>query len=101
MTEIRMRDGRHPETETMNAPQTNNLAVPQAAAETVARKLAQYVSGFRYEDIPEATRERAKLLILDAVGIALASTHYDFAHRVLSGLRALDEGGGSSLINLP
>jgi len=85
----------------MNAPHVN---VPAAAAdrkETIAERLARYVARFRYEDIPQATRERAKLLILDAVGIALASTHYDFAHRVLSGLRALDEGGGSSLINLP
>ena len=85
----------------MNAPHVN---VPAAAAdrkETIAERLARYVARFRYEDIPQATRERAKLLILDAVGIALASTHYDFAHRALSGLRALDEGGGSSLINLP
>lgn len=72
-----------------------------AAAQTVAQKVAQYVSGFRYEDIPEATRERAKLLVLDAVGIALASTQYDFAHRVLTGLNALNEGGSSSLIGLP
>ena len=87
----------------MNAP---NVNVPVAASSTApgmtaSERLADYASGFRYEDIPEATRERAKHLILDAVGIALASTHYDFAHRILTGLRALDEGGSSTLINLP
>ena len=87
----------------MNAPQVG-VTHPQhalASSETVAQKVAHYVSGFRYEDIPEATRERAKLLVLDAVGIALASTHYDFSHRILSGLNALNEGGSSSLIGTP
>jgi 2-methylcitrate dehydratase PrpD len=87
----------------MNAPHMTHVAAGQqdSNAETVSQKLAQYVSSFRCEDIPEATRERAKLLVLDAVGIALASTHYDFAHRVLTGLNALNEGGSSSLIGLP
>ena len=87
----------------MNAPEVKLESAAQAATEsqTVAQKLAQYASVFRYEDIPQTTRERAKLLILDAVGIAFASTQYDFAHRVLTGLSALDEGGRSSLIGLP
>lgn len=87
----------------MNAPQVGitQAAHGLAASETVAQKVARYVADFRYEDIPEATRERAKLLVLDAVGIALASTHYDFSHRILSGLKALDEGGNSSLIGTP
>lgn len=87
----------------MNAPQATNVESTPARvqSQTIAEKLAQYVSGFRYEDIPQATRERAKLLVLDAVGIALASTQYDFAHHVLTGLSALDEGGDSSLIGMP
>src|SRR5687768_18475201 len=84
----------------MNAPHVNITAADQAAtgSQTAAQQVAQYVSEFRYEDIPQATRERAKLLILDAVGIALASTQYDFAHRILTGLNALNEGGSSRLI---
>ena len=87
----------------MNAPHVIITAADEAATgpQTVAQKVAQYVSGFRYEDIPQATRERAKLLVLDAVGIALASTQYDFAHRILTGLNALNEGGSASLIGLP
>lgn len=88
----------------MNAPHATTLehaAPARAQSRIVAENVAQYVSGFRYEDIPQPARERAKLLMLDAVGIALASTHYDFAHRVLTGLSALNEGGRSSLIGLP
>ncbi len=85
----------------MNAPHVKVATTDNAAAAgTVAQRVADYVSGFRYEDIPQATRERAKLLMLDAVGIALASTQYDFAHRIRNGLNALNEGGGSSLIGL-
>jgi 2-methylcitrate dehydratase PrpD len=88
----------------MNAPHVTNIAdagQSGIASQTVAEKVADYVSTYRYENIPEATRERGKLLVLDAVGIALASTQYDFAHRILTGLNALNEGGHSSLINTP
>jgi 2-methylcitrate dehydratase PrpD len=86
----------------MNAPHASDVAaVAISTSPTCSEKLADYFANFRFEDIPETARERGKLLVLDAVGIALASTHYDFAHRVFTGLRALDEGGHSSLINLP
>src|SRR5215510_11325776 len=88
---------------TVNEAQPTARGASETAApgETVAQKLAHYVAGFRYEDIPQATRERAKLLALDAVGIAFASTQYDFAHRILTGLSTLNEGGRSSLIGMP
>ncbi|MPZ44589.1 MAG: MmgE/PrpD family protein [Betaproteobacteria bacterium] len=84
----------------MNSPDAE-VAIAGDKSETIAHKLARHVARFRYEDIPQATGDRAKLLILDAVGIAYASTQYDFAHRVLTGLSALNEGGRSSLIGLP
>lgn len=68
---------------------------------SVARELARFVADFRAESIPPEVRERAKHLVLDAVGIALASTQYDFAHRTLTGLQSLGQGGDSSLIGLP
>ena len=58
----------------------------------IATTLAQFAEGLRYELIPEVARERAKYLILDAVGIALASTRYEFAQRTLSAARELGEG---------
>ena len=36
---------------------------------TIAKTLADYVSSLRYDDIPEDVRERARYLMLDAVGI--------------------------------
>jgi len=85
----------------MNAP-TAGLA--QAAAvtgnTTISRQLAEFVASFTYDAIPEAIRTRAKSLILDAVGIALASTQYDFAHRTLSGIRALGGSGDCSVIGM-
>src|ERR1700674_111359 len=84
----------------MNAPRENVTEV-NVETQSASAHLANFVASFRYEDIPQKTVERAKLLMLDAVGIALASTQYDFAHRILSGLNALNEGGNSSLIGLP
>jgi len=61
-------------------------------AQPIAVTLATFAQALGYESIPEAVRERAKLLILDSVGIALASTRYEFAHRTLSAARELGEG---------
>jgi 2-methylcitrate dehydratase PrpD len=88
----------------MNGPRAKaagTVAVATAPGATVAERLASYAADFRYEQVPQATRERAKLLILDAVGIAFTSTQYEFAHRTLNGLMAMDEGGSSPLIGMP
>lgn len=59
---------------------------------TIAKTLADFVSSLSYDDIPGAARERARYLILDAVGIALASTQYDFSHRTHAALREFGAG---------
>ncbi len=85
----------------MNAPDKQTPAAAQSAKQpTVSQKLSEYVAAYRYEAIPPAVRERAKFLMLDAIGIAYASTHYAFAHHILSGIRSLAGSGGSSLIGL-
>lgn len=70
------------------------------SAAPISSRLAEFAVGFSYDAIPAKARERAKYLILDAVGIALASTHYDFAHRTLSGISALSDGGDCSVIGM-
>jgi 2-methylcitrate dehydratase PrpD len=65
-----------------------------AGAQTIAQNLSGFVEGLQDAAIPDAARERARHLILDAVGIALASTQYDFAHRTLASLREFGEGPG-------
>lgn len=58
----------------------------------ISETLAQFVHALRYDDIPTAVRERAKDLMLDAVGIAFASTTFDFADKALAGLRFFGNG---------
>jgi 2-methylcitrate dehydratase PrpD len=62
----------------------------------IAEQLSDFTVQLTYDAIPAAIRERAKHLILDSVGIALASTKYDFASVSLA---ALDElGTGTSAV---
>jgi 2-methylcitrate dehydratase PrpD len=70
--------------------------------DTISARLARFAGELRTEDIPAGVLERARYLILDAVGIAWASTHFDFAHRTLSALTELSAGQGSTpVIGLP
>src|SRR5687767_6613536 len=86
----------------MNAPvKAPLLDATAASASTISQRLADFASGLSYDAIPEDVRERAKDLILDAIGVALASTQYDFSHRILSGIRAMAEGGDCSVIGMP
>ncbi len=80
----------------------NAIAQQDFAADggTISRQLGKFAHALQYEDIPEAVRERAKYLILDAVGIAFASTHYDFSDRILAGIRDLSGPGECSVIGL-
>jgi 2-methylcitrate dehydratase PrpD len=58
----------------------------------IASQLADYAANFTYESIPEHICARARHLILDAVGIAHASTRYEFAARSLAAVSELGEG---------
>lgn len=60
--------------------------------------LAAFVHSTGLTDIPADVRKAAKLLMLDSVGIALASSRHDFARSALQGLAALDPSGQASLI---
>jgi 2-methylcitrate dehydratase PrpD len=67
------------------------------SAPSMSRQLAEFAAGFRHDAIPEAVRTRARHLMLDALGIALASTQFDFAHRTLSALTDLG-GSGDAVV---
>ncbi len=73
----------------------------RALERPIARSLAEFACNFSYDAIPPRVCERAKYNVLDAVGNAFASTYYDFAHRILSGIRSLGEEGGSAVIGMP
>jgi 2-methylcitrate dehydratase PrpD len=74
---------------------------PAAASPLIAETLAHFVGSFPTEQIPAAVAARAKHLILDAVGIALASTTYDFAQRALTAIAGLAGAGESAVIGMP
>ncbi len=59
---------------------------------TIAEQLAAFAEDLAYEEIPENVRHKARYLILDATGIALASTTYDFAHKTVNALAAFGAG---------
>lgn len=64
------------------------------AGERISSTLAGYALSLRPGDIPEPVRRRAAYLMLDALGIALASTQWDYARVTLDGLRELAGEGG-------
>ncbi len=68
--------------------------------DTVAQRLAQFVANLSLDRIPAESVHHAKLQLLDAVGIALASSSYDFGRRAADGLQHLSEGT-SLVIGLP
>ena len=66
----------------------------------LADVLGRFVAEQRFEAIPQPVLRRAKLLMLDAVGIAFASTRYEFAHRTLTALAGMGSGD-ADVIGMP
>lgn len=64
------------------------------ATDSISTRLAAYSAVFSLDAIPADVRSRATHLMLDSLGIALASTRWDFARQTLAGLRELAGPGG-------
>ena len=77
----------------MAAVLSHSQSVSSPAATPISQALAEFAANFDYGAIPGPVRLRAKHLALDAVGIALASTQFDFAHRAFSALADLGGTG--------
>ncbi len=60
-----------------------------ATAPTIAETLAAFVIGLDYAAIPAAIRAKAKLHLLDSIGIALAASGFEYARKACAGIRAL------------
>ncbi len=65
-----------------------------ANAATVADRLADFAVSFNLADVPAEVVQHARLCILDACGIALASGTFDFASAATAGIQALAESEG-------
>lgn len=67
-------------------------ASPAAEHGGIALRLARFALTLDLDRVPAAVRERAKYLMLDAIGIAYASHGYDFAGVALRAMQALGTG---------
>ena len=74
----------------------------KAETETpISECLANFAAGLQHDAIPAEIRTRAAHHMLDAAGIAVASTRYDFAHKTLAGMQALGGSGDVPVLGLP
>lgn len=65
---------------------------------SAAHAIGRFAAGFRLDDVPAAVRERARLHILDALGLGLAASPLDFGQAAFNGVAALGEGGECTVI---
>lgn len=63
-----------------------------------ARRLAEFAADLSFRDLPQAVRERAKIHILDALGVGLAANRYGFAERAVAAAAALGGPGPCTVI---
>ncbi|MDX5361567.1 MAG: MmgE/PrpD family protein [Alphaproteobacteria bacterium] len=71
------------------------------ATAPIREALAAFAAQTDHAGIPAEVRTRAMHHMLDAAGIALASTRYDFALRTLTALRGLGGEGPVPVIGMP
>lgn len=76
----------------------NTVDGSETAAEGLSSTLAKAVIGLRQDAVPEDVTGYLKLCIADAVGIAFASHHYEFASRAFKALDTLGSSGNSVVI---
>lgn len=67
-------------------------------ATSISLRTASFADGLRTAGIPPPVLERAKYLMLDSIGIALASTRYDFAQPTFDAARQLGGSGPATVI---
>jgi 2-methylcitrate dehydratase PrpD len=70
----------------------------QGQVETPSRALARFAAQVRFADLPAAVRERAKLHVLDALGVGFASHAYPYAARSIEGVKAIGACGDCTVL---
>jgi 2-methylcitrate dehydratase PrpD len=71
---------------------------PTAPPATQSRRLAEFAHSLRFEDIPPEVIDKAKDHMLDALGIAIASTGFEYATSARAGAAALGGSGNATLL---
>ena len=83
----------------MNAP-TKSAEIGVASG-TISAALAAFATDVQFADVPANVIERAKLHILDCLGIGLASSGFDFAQRTINAVSGLAGPGDYPVIGTP
>lgn len=65
---------------------------------TVAQQIARFVHDLSLDDVPDPVRKRAKLHLLDALGIGIASSGMDFGESVHRASSRLGDSAESSVL---
>ncbi len=81
--------------------ETDILSQEAQSEASISERLAAFAVELEHDTIPAQVRTRAAHHMLDAAGIALASTRYDFAHKTLAGIQALGSSGEVPVLGLP
>lgn len=68
---------------------------------SIAEELAAFTARLDDDDIPASVRTRAAHHMLDAAGIAVAASRFDFAHKMLSATRGLGGEGHVPVFGMP
>jgi len=68
---------------------------------SLSERVGKFASDFKLSQVSEEGVLRAKLSILDAIGVAMASTRYDFAHKTHTGIAAMGDVGNAPVIGMP
>src|SRR5437660_11377690 len=73
--------------------------MPEAATaqNSYTRRIAEFISGLRYENIPGQVRERLKLLILDSRGWAIYGAHLEWCRILRETLEQVDKTRATSI----
>ncbi|MBE7187444.1 MmgE/PrpD family protein [Jatrophihabitans endophyticus] len=65
---------------------------PEQLTGHLAQQVGEFAAGLRLEDVPDEVVERARHLILDAVGLAFVTSRRDFADQAVAAASSLDAG---------
>ncbi len=68
--------------------------------EPYSQAIAKFLNGLKLEDVPQAVVQKAKLVLLDTLGVALASSTMDFGRMVMNVAQKLGGPSSSRLIGL-
>lgn len=76
----------------------SNAAVSGSQVGSFSERLGRYAETFDLTSVPADVVQAAKLCILDAIGIAFASTRFDFARRSFAAIESLAGPGDHVII---